>query len=172
MADLIQALARWRVRLGFVCGAVAVGLAHPTGPSLAAGVAVALIGESLRIWAAGHLEKGREVTKSGPYSLVRHPLYLGSSIIGLGVCIAAARIVVAIIVLGYLGTTFSAAIRTEEAWMRQTFGDEYDTYLQAPVQPAARRFSLARARANREYRAVAGLVAVAAILALKALLAN
>ena len=39
-------------------------------------------GEALRIWAAGHLEKGREVTASGPYRWTRHPLYLGSTIIG------------------------------------------------------------------------------------------
>jgi hypothetical protein len=33
-----------------------------------AGLFVALAGEaSLRIWAAGHLEKSREVTRSGPY---------------------------------------------------------------------------------------------------------
>ena len=31
------------------------------------GAVVALVGEALRIWAAGHLEKSREVTRSGPY---------------------------------------------------------------------------------------------------------
>ena len=66
-------------------------LARPTSRSLAIGGAMALVGEALRIWAAGHLEKGREVTRSGPYRLTRHPLYLGSAIIGVGVAIAAAR---------------------------------------------------------------------------------
>ena len=30
-----------------------------------------LAGEALRLWAAGHLEKGKEVTRSGPYRWVR-----------------------------------------------------------------------------------------------------
>ena len=48
------------------------------------GGAIATAGELLRIWAAGHIEKGREITRSGPYGFVRHPLYLGSTGIGLG----------------------------------------------------------------------------------------
>ncbi|MCA1586159.1 MAG: isoprenylcysteine carboxylmethyltransferase family protein, partial [Acidobacteria bacterium] len=69
-------LARWRVTAGFLCGALALWLARPTWLSLALGALVALAGEGLRVWAAGHLEKSREVTASGPYRLVRHPLYL------------------------------------------------------------------------------------------------
>ncbi len=68
-------LARRRVPLGFACAAAAVWLARPTPRSLAIGSAIAVAGELLRIWAAGHLEKGREVTVSGPYRFTRHPLY-------------------------------------------------------------------------------------------------
>ena len=56
--------------------------------SLAAGLVVALVGEAIRMWAAGHLEKSREVTASGPYRWTRHPLYVGSAIMALGVVIA------------------------------------------------------------------------------------
>ena len=52
---LARALARRRVLLGFVFGAVAVWLAHPTPRTLAIGAAIAACGEALRIWAAGHL---------------------------------------------------------------------------------------------------------------------
>ena len=41
-------------------------------------------GEALRMWAAGHLNKSREVTSSGPYRFVAHPLYVGSSMMGAG----------------------------------------------------------------------------------------
>jgi len=47
-------------------------------------VVVAACGELLRLWAAGHLEKSREVTTSGPYRFTRHPLYMGSTLIGIG----------------------------------------------------------------------------------------
>ena len=82
MVDRRPRFARYRVRLGFAGAAVALILATPTPASLALGAAVASIGEAIRIWAAGHLDKGREVTSSGPYRFTRHPLYLGSSIIG------------------------------------------------------------------------------------------
>src|SRR5260221_8388939 len=83
-ARVDQALARSRVPLGFVFGAVVMWLAQPTFATLAAGGAIAALGELLRVWAAGHLEKGREVTRSGPYRLIRHPLYTGSAGIGAG----------------------------------------------------------------------------------------
>ena len=79
MSELARRVARYRVRLGFPSAVLALWLAQPTERSLAAGAIVALVGEGLRIWAAGHLEKGREVTASGPYRFSRHPLYLGST---------------------------------------------------------------------------------------------
>ena len=91
-SELVRRLARYRVRLGFIAAAAALWLAQPTTTSLAAGAAIALAGEGLRIWAAGHLEKGREVTASGPYRLSRHPLYLGSALIGAGFAVASASL--------------------------------------------------------------------------------
>ena len=91
--------------------------------SLAIGTAVGAVGEAIRIWAAGHLEKSREVTTSGPYRFTRHPLYLGSSILGLGVAIASRSLIVALLMFAYMAATITAAIRTEEAFLRQQFGD-------------------------------------------------
>ena len=59
-------LARLRVPLGFVAAAVAFVFARPTQASLMLGLWIAVAGEVLRIWAAGHIEKGREITTSGP----------------------------------------------------------------------------------------------------------
>ena len=132
------------------------------------GSAVALVGEALRFWAAGHLEKGSEVTRSGPYRLTRHPLYLGSAIIGGGLAIAANRASVAAIVAAYLGATLLAAIRHEEAGMRARFGDQYDAYLQSRAHPHARPFSFARAIKNKEHHTLAGLLLIAVVFALKA----
>src|SRR5262245_23986847 len=85
----VETLARRRVSLGFIAAVVALIFADPTWRSWCIGLVVALGGEALRAWAAGHLEKGREVTRSGPYRWTRHPLYVGSSLIALGVVIAA-----------------------------------------------------------------------------------
>ena len=180
MADFAARLARWRVTLGFVTAAAVLVFARPTPSSLAWGFATAAIGECLRIWAAGHLEKSREVTDSGPYRWTRHPLYVGSTIIAVGVVVASRSLLVAALAALYMGATIPAAIRTEEAFLRRTFGETYDRYARTPrnaaeafrqtaAESSPRRFSLYRARRNREYRAVLGLIAGFGLLALKLL---
>ena len=166
--NMLQILARRRVALGFVTAAAVLILAHPSWVTWRAGLLVALAGEGVRFWAAGHLEKGREVTRSGPYRWMRHPLYAGSTIVALGIVIASRSAVVGVLTLLYMAATLTAAIRTEEAFLRTAFGDEYDRYRDSSAEPMRRRFSVARAARNREYRAVAGLVAGFALLALKA----
>lgn len=161
-------LARYRVALGFLTAAATIVLARPTWQTWRVGLIVALAGEVVRMWAAGHLEKGREVTRSGPYRLMRHPLYAGSAVVATGVVIACWSAIVATLVLAYLAVTLTAAIRTEEAFLARTFGDAYDRYRESRDEPMQRRFSVVRAARNREYRAAAGLVAGFALLALKA----
>ena len=166
-ARLAEALARRRVTLGFVCGVPVLWLAQPTWQTLAIGACVAACGEGIRLWAAGHLEKSREVTRSGPYRWTRHPLYIGSSVLALGVAIASASVVAAIIIAIYLGATIPAAMYAEERHLREKFGGEYDAYSANRSMPMARAFSFARARLNREHHTVAGVVIGFALLALK-----
>ena len=165
---LFARLARWRVPLGFVFGVACVWLARPTGSSVMAGALVAIVGEAIRVWAAGHLEKSREVTSSGPYRWSGHPLYIGSSVMGVGLAIGASRLEVTLLVATYLVVTLLAAIRTEEAFLASAFGDEYARYRAGRGGASARPFSWARVRANREYRAALGLAGVIAVLAIKA----
>ena len=160
----MELLARYRVFLGFVFAAVTLWLAAPTRTSLIIGGAIMIAGECLRIWAAGHLEKSKEVTRSGPYTFTRHPLYLGSSLIGIGFAVAARHVVVAVIVAAYLLFTLTAAMRSEEAHLREKFGGEYDAYAEKRAAPMQRRFSWQRALANREQHAMAGLAAALAVL--------
>jgi len=169
MSELVRRLARYRVRLGFAAAVGAIWLARPTARSLAAGAALAAVGEGLRIWAAGHLEKGREVTASGPYRLSRHPLYVGSAFIALGFVVASASAAATVLVLGYLTLTYGAAIRSEETHLTEKFGAAYPEYREGRSTGADRGFSVQLVIRNREYRAVAGLLLVLALLAWKAL---
>jgi protein-S-isoprenylcysteine O-methyltransferase Ste14 len=161
-------LARWRVPLGFAAALVAFVFARPTRGSLVAGGAVAVVGEAIRVWAAGHLEKSREVTTSGPYRWLRHPLYVGSSVIGLGVAVAAASLPIALLVAVYLSTTITSAIRTEEAYLRPQFGESYERYAAGLGPRVSRRFSAARVIRNKEYRAISGVAAGFVLLAVRA----
>jgi protein-S-isoprenylcysteine O-methyltransferase Ste14 len=169
MADLARGLARYRVRIGFVSALAALWLAQPTLRSLTLGAVIAAAGELLRIWAAGHLEKGREVTASGPYRWTRHPLYLGSTIIAIGFAVAAANVTTAILVAVYLVLTYGAAITSEEKHLTEKFGAAYPENKEGRVIAVDRRFSVERALRNREYRAVAGLLLALALLTWKVL---
>jgi protein-S-isoprenylcysteine O-methyltransferase Ste14 len=161
---MTRLLARWRVFLGFVFAAIVLWLATPTLRSLFIGGAIAMMGESIRIWAAGHLEKSKEVTSSGPYRYTRHPLYLGSSLIGIGMAVVANNAMVAVIVISYLALTLTAAMRSEEAHLREKFGGAYDAYAQQRAPSIDRSFSWQRAVYNREHHAIAGLATGLALL--------
>ena len=165
--SLVGLLARRRVALGWMVVVATIVLAQPTWATWRIGLAIAAVGEVIRVWAAGHLEKSREVTRSGPYRWTRHPLYVGSSIMALGIAIASRSSVAAALAAIYMTATLTAAIRTEEAFLSQAFGETYDRYRESRAEPMPRGFSLARAMRNREYRAVAGLAAGFALLALK-----
>jgi protein-S-isoprenylcysteine O-methyltransferase Ste14 len=160
----MHVLTRLRVPLGFAAAIVALALADPTMRSWWAGAAIAAIGELLRVWAAGHIEKSREITQSGPYRFVRHPLYLGSTLLGVGFVIAARHLAVAVLTLMYLSLTLTAAARSEEAHLDEKFEGAYSDYRSGVVGPATRTFSWSRVATNREYQAAAGLVAVFAFL--------
>jgi len=167
----VDSIERWlaarRVPLGFLAAVVVVVLARPTWTSWSAGLVVALLGEGLRVWAAGHLEKSREVTRSGPYRWLRHPLYAGSSVMAAGVALAGASLLAAVAIAVYMIVTLRAAVRTEEAFLRARFGDAYDAYAERRALPMARGFSLARARRNGEMRTLAGVAAGFGLLSLR-----
>jgi protein-S-isoprenylcysteine O-methyltransferase Ste14 len=164
----MELLARFRVALGWVCAPLVFILANPTKESILVGGLVGVVGEGIRIWAAGHLNKSREVTSSGPYVYFAHPLYVGSSIMGTGLALASANAIAAGLIAFYLVITLRAAIKNEEAFLRRTFGDQYDLYKQQRAVDTNRRFSTSRALGNREYRALVGLMAAMLLLALKA----
>jgi protein-S-isoprenylcysteine O-methyltransferase Ste14 len=150
-----------------VCGAVAFWLARPTPVSVLTGMTVATAGELIRLWAAGHIDKGREITRSGPYRFIRHPLYAGSAIMGIGFMIAARSISSAIVVGVYLVVALVLAARAEEAALDARFAGEYSAYREGRAAPSDRPFSLARVKANREYRAVIGLILGCGLLYLR-----
>ena len=69
-----------------------------------------------------------------------------------------------------MAITLTSAILIEERFLRGAFGSTYDEYKSSQAQPVERRFSVERARRNREYRAVLGLVLGFGFLALKIVL--
>src|SRR5689334_8367255 len=84
-----QRARRIRVPLGFVLAIIFLVLARPTVRSLLWSLLLVLPGIVIRALAAGHVKKNRELTTTGPYAYTRNPLYLGSTLIGVGFAVAA-----------------------------------------------------------------------------------
>ena len=165
-------VARSRVAAGFGVASSSFWLARPSWWSLGLGAAIGLAGACLRVWAAGHIEKGVEVTTSGPYRWMRHPLYVGSTLLGLGFAAAARHPVAALLIVLYLAVSLSQAARFEEARLRAELGGAYDRYARGAAAAGDRRWSAARAVRNREGQALAGALAALVLLGLKALFAG
>jgi protein-S-isoprenylcysteine O-methyltransferase Ste14 len=59
-------------------------MAKPEPAWFLAGAIITVLGEALRLWAAGHLRKNKMLTTTGPYSYVKNPLYIGTLFITIG----------------------------------------------------------------------------------------
>jgi len=86
------------------------------------------IGIFIRIWATGYIHKNQEVTMAGPYKLLRHPLYLGNFIVGLGFALFANvwQLVVLYIPI-FLGVYYKK-MQLEEHYLLDEFGVKYNIY--------------------------------------------
>ena len=176
---------RWRVPLGFLCGAVFILLARPRPMTLASGAVVASFGVALRGWAAGHIRKNAQLAATGPYAHTRNPLYLGSFLLGLGFTIAANRLVLGALFTVFFLSIYLPVMHVEARTLDELFGAEYKRYasrvpllfprltpyVHADNAPES-GFDLDLYIRYREYRAALGTLLAWGVLALKAIVAK
>jgi len=89
MQERSKVLGWIRLLLVYAFIAALLYVSHPTPALLWTGAVLALLGESVRMWAAGHLTKSVRLVTSGPYAYTQNPLYLGRLLILTGLAIAA-----------------------------------------------------------------------------------
>lgn len=171
---------RWRVPLGFLCGALFLWFARPVWTTLLVGGGVALLGLALRAWAAGHIRKNAQLATSGPYAYTRNPLYLGSFLLGVGFTVASGQPLLVIPFMALFLGIYLPVMRVEASHLAEIFGEEYRRYAQSvplffPYRPGYRdertsdvRFDASLYLRYREYRAALGLLVAWGLLALKA----
>jgi protein-S-isoprenylcysteine O-methyltransferase Ste14 len=168
---LMDFVARWRVRAGYVVGALVLWLSRPMPKSIAIGAAIGIVGLLIRAWAAGYLRKQTVLTTSGPYARTRNPLYFGSSILALGAAVAMNSWWSAAILLIYFAVVYSMVMRREEGELRMQHGVEFDAYArQVPLfwprlsavaaagENGEGSFSFGQFRKNHEYQATLGFL--------------
>lgn len=166
-------LSRVRVAAGYAVFVIVVWSARPTTGSLLSALPVAVLGEALRLWASGHIQKTQALATGGPYAHTRNPLYVGSVLLALAAGIAAASPWAIVALAAYFVTFYPEVVAEEQAFLRAKFPLEFADWQKAvplflprltPGGPRASRFSWARVAANREWRTALALPGVFALL--------
>jgi protein-S-isoprenylcysteine O-methyltransferase Ste14 len=161
-----------RLRFALAFPAVALIILFTDHAPMWPGVAVALAGEALQIWASAHLRKNVELVMSGPYAWVRNPMYLGRFFVGLGLALLTWRWFLIVPYIAIFWLYAQARVLGEEARLDRLFPHTYAAYRAAvrrwlPLPPSRRlsenRWSWACVLRNHELR-VAALVIIGMVL--------
>jgi len=101
------------------------------------GAALTLAGILFAVWAREHLgrnwsrsvtiKQGHELIVTGPYAVVRHPIYTGilAGFLGMAIAISQVR---GFIAFALIFLAFWLKLSMEEQWMRSQFGETYAVY--------------------------------------------
>lgn len=143
----------------------ALFFSHPSRFSVLYGLPFILLGQLLRLWASGHIHKMSQVTRTGPYALCRHPLYLGHAIITLGFLVATGNPWLIPAGIAAFLLIFLPTMQREEFYLTQLFGQEYSDYMQAVPrflprwsrQTSEGSFDWQLVRQHREWNNIYGL---------------
>jgi protein-S-isoprenylcysteine O-methyltransferase Ste14 len=161
-ADVV---ARLRVTGGFLLVAAFAFFSRPTISSLECGIPISIVGILLRGWAAGHLRKNQRLATGGPYAYTRNPLYIGTSLVAMGLVVASRSLWLAVLFALVFFLIYLPVIELEEQHLRKLF-PEYEKYAggvprllpRLPPAESHSRFEFQVYWRNREYQALAGFI--------------
>jgi protein-S-isoprenylcysteine O-methyltransferase Ste14 len=117
---------------------------------VAAGFLLALVAVALMLWAlrafpsvsTGHyVLPDQRVISDGPYSLVRHPLYLAAFLVWLSLAVAFGSLLTLAVTLAYVIPSYVIYMRAEEEMLLAGLGEPYRVYRErvGMLLPRARR---------------------------------
>jgi protein-S-isoprenylcysteine O-methyltransferase Ste14 len=104
------------------------------------GVALLAAGLSFAVWARVYLgrswsgsvtvKESHELIRTGPYGIVRHPIYTGliAALLGTAITSGTVRAALGVVIIT---ASFLYKLRLEETFMHETFPDEYPRYAAA-----------------------------------------
>lgn len=179
---------RYRIKIGFLFALPFLWLAQPkSGSFLVLGLLASFLGILLRQWAAGCIVKNDELTTSGPYGIVRNPLYLGSLLAACGVLFSATTFEISfieptidpmfffwILLLVLVKFVYMPKIYKEELQLQKIYAGAYEDYRKKTPSlfPGRIRFShldftsfrWQQWRKNKEYASLIGYALISSFL--------
>ena len=113
----------------FIGAVLLVAFAKPTWPGTVIGIILIALGETIRLWASGYLQKNEVLTVIGPYAYVKNPLYIGSILITVGYCILADNIyILGAAMLAFCFHYIPYKKNVEGERLKRIFGEPYEDY--------------------------------------------
>jgi protein-S-isoprenylcysteine O-methyltransferase Ste14 len=153
-------------------GARPVDLLAPSGDWRFTGAwALMIAGVAIRIWGSGNLRKNQEITQTGVYSMVRHPLYVGSLAMFLAFFLTVGDLRVGLgLFAALVGLVYYPTMLGEEEYLALKFPDQARSRARLPrlvpdprrIPEALRsdRFTFQAANSNLGLRSLGFLVAL------------
>ncbi|HJP05389.1 MAG: isoprenylcysteine carboxylmethyltransferase family protein [Gammaproteobacteria bacterium] len=92
------------------------------------GAVIALIGILFRLYASGFVIKNKELATSGPYALVRHPLYTGNILMFAGYSLANGQLWPWLVTAFFLWFWYPPAIEYEDRKLNKIFGERWQEW--------------------------------------------
>lgn len=179
-----EMLFNFRILFGFMLAVIVIAVVDPADTAFFwLGFLLASAGVFVRNWASGHIKKSKILCTTGPYSLVRHPLYFGSTLIGMGALMSlwnresplVSVFFVTIFLILFI-FVYVPKIISEETNLIEWFGDEYEEYKKRVglLFPLFKKFDISPGdfrltywKKNKEYQSIIGLLAFYLIMLIK-----
>ena len=97
-------------------------------------ISLILLGLATRMYASGFVLKNKELSTTGPYAFVRHPLYTGNIMILIGLCLINSFFWSFVTAFIFLWFYYPTAIEYEDRKLKSLFPDTWEEW--ASMTPA------------------------------------
>ena len=97
-------------------------------------ISIILLGLATRMYASGFVLKNKELSTTGPYAFVRHPLYTGNIMILIGLCLINGFFWSFVTAFIFLWFYYPTAIEYEDRKLKSLFPDTWEEW--ASITPA------------------------------------